>query len=167
MKFDEIGLPSESFMPKLAGKIRLKPGEFGLFMRMHNGHYSKVSSKEAGSELRETEFFAFRAIKSITLYFKENEIVIHDEGVSEFESVQSLIECFISDRIMAPPKRIQLVVDNAAVNEKETVRNLLQFAEGKKRNIELNAGAARDSELKTAPPKKAKKKKFLPKTSRV
>lgn len=68
---------------------------------------------------------------------------------------------------MAPPKRIQLVVDNAAVNEKETVRNLLQFAEGKKRNIELNASAARDSELKTAPPKKAKKKKFLPKTSSV
>lgn len=115
---------------------------------------SSCACKGAVSELRETEFSAFRAIKSITLYFKENEIVIHDEGVSEFESVQSLIECFISDRIMAPPKRIQLVVDNAAVNEKETVRNLLLFAEGKKRNIELNA--ARDSELKTAPPKKAK-----------
>ncbi|KAK8835490.1 hypothetical protein M9Y10_046111 [Tritrichomonas musculus] len=182
VKIDEILSPSDALLQKLADKVKLKLDEFALFKCEHAGHYTKVNTKKTFKELGETEFFALKTIKRITLYFKENEIEIYNTVISEFESVQSLIEYFISNRIMASPKNIKLVLDNEQVGEKETVAKLLQMAEGKKISIELKAPvvharmadvagqpAAQPPSETPSPPKKKKVsiKNFLPKTSAV
>ena len=182
VKIDEILSPSDALLQKLADKVKLKLDEFALFKCEHAGHYTKVNTKKTFKELGETEFFALKTIKRITLYFKENEIEIYNTVISEFESVQSLIEYFISNRIMASPKNIMLVIDNAQVGEKETVAKLLQMAEGKKISIELKAPvvharmadvagqpAAQPPSETPSPPKKKKVslKNFMPKTSAV
>ncbi|KAK8839670.1 hypothetical protein M9Y10_032043 [Tritrichomonas musculus] len=182
VKIDEILSPSGALLQKLADKVKLKPDDFTLFKCEHPGHYTKVNTEKTFKELGETEFFALKTIKGITLYFKENEIKIYDTVISEFESVQSLIEYFISNKIMASPKNIMLVIDNAQVGEKETVGKLLQMAEGKKINIELKVLVVHTSmadvtgqpssqppSATPSPPKKKKVnlKKFMPKTSEI